>query len=80
VASPAEALTEIGIDVSHEFLTDAVVCAPDTVITIAAATPVPPPGNRYEDQEVDDPDAKPFPVAFGSGRGRRVIFRGSSTS
>ena len=53
------AMSEIGIDVSKEFpkpMTDEVVHAADTVITMGCGDACPIyPGKRYEDWEIDDP-------------------------
>jgi arsenate reductase (thioredoxin) len=54
-----EAMSEIGIDMSHEFpkpLTDEVVRAADVVITMGCGDACPIyPGKRYEDWELSDP-------------------------
>jgi arsenate reductase len=54
-----EAMSEIGIDMSHEFpkpLTDEVVRAADVVITMGCGDACPVyPGKRYEDWELSDP-------------------------
>jgi arsenate reductase (thioredoxin) len=60
-----EALAELGIDVSEEFpkpLTDEVVRAADAVVTMGCGDACPIyPGKRYEDWEVDDPEARDLP-------------------
>jgi arsenate reductase (thioredoxin) len=57
-----EAMSEIGIDVSHEFpkpLTGAMVKAADVVITMGCGDACPIyPGKRYEDWELEDPAGK----------------------
>jgi arsenate reductase len=58
----AEAMTEIGIDISQEFpkpLTGAMVKAADVVITMGCGDSCPIfPGKRYEDWELEDPAGK----------------------
>ena len=58
----AEALEELGVDMSEEFpkpLTDEVVRAADVVITMGCGDACPIyPGKRYEDWELDDPEGQ----------------------
>ena len=58
----AEALAEIGLDVSKEFpkaLTDDAVRAADVVVTMGCGDACPfYPGKRYEDWELEDPAGK----------------------
>ena len=58
----AEAMTEVGVDLSKEFpkpLTDEVVRAADAVITMGCRDACPIyPGKRYEDWELEDPAGK----------------------
>ncbi len=60
----AEALTEIGLDLSQEFpkpLTDEVVRAADVVITMGCGDSRPLyPGKRYLDWQLDDPAGQPI--------------------
>ena len=60
----AEAMTELGIDVSQEFpkpLTDEVVQAADVVVTMGCGDACPIyPGKRYLDWEVEDPAGQPL--------------------
>ena len=60
----AEAMNELGIDVSEEFpkpLADEVVQAADVVITMGCGDACPLyPGKRYEDWELDDPAGRPL--------------------
>ncbi|HMI28657.1 MAG TPA: arsenate reductase ArsC [Gaiellaceae bacterium] len=57
-----QAMEELGIDMAEEFpkpLTDEVVRAADVVITMGCGDACPIyPGKRYEDWELEDPDAK----------------------
>ena len=57
-----KAMAELGVDLAQEFpkpLTDEVVRAADAVITMGCGDACPIyPGKRYEDWEVDDPEAK----------------------
>jgi protein-tyrosine-phosphatase len=57
-----EAMSEIGLDVTHEFpkpLTDVVVRAADFVITMGCGDACPVyPGKRYQDWHVDDPSGQ----------------------
>ena len=57
-----EAMTELGLDISHEFpkpLTDDVVQAADIVITMGCGDACPIyPGKRYVNWELDDPAGK----------------------
>jgi arsenate reductase len=57
-----EAMAEVGVDLSKEFpkpLTDEVVKAADTVITMGCGDACPIyPGKRYEDWELEDPAGK----------------------
>ncbi len=61
-----EAMTEIGLDLSHEFpkpLTDEAVRAADVVITMGCGDACPIfPGKRYLDWVVDDPAGQPIEV------------------
>jgi arsenate reductase len=65
----AEAMREIGVDLSEEFpkpLTDEVVRAADVVITMGCGDACPIyPGKRYEDWQLDDP----------AGRGLETVRR-----
>jgi protein-tyrosine-phosphatase len=58
----AEAVAELGVDVSQEFpkpLTDEVVRAADAVVTMGCGDACPIyPGKRYEDWELEDPAGK----------------------
>jgi arsenate reductase len=60
----AEAMAELGIDLSHEFpkpLTDEVVEAADVVITMGCGDACPIyPGKQYLDWQVDDPAGQPI--------------------
>ena len=62
----AEAMREIGIDVSEEFpkpLADEFVQAADVVVTMGCGDACPVyPGKRYLDWEVADPAGQPLPV------------------
>ena len=62
----AEAMSEIGLDVSQEFpkpLTDIVVRAADVVITMGCGDSCPIyPGKRYQDWAVADPAGQPIEV------------------
>jgi arsenate reductase (thioredoxin) len=61
-AAVAEAMTEIGLDITQEFpkpLTDEVVRAADVVITMGCGDACPLyPGKRYLDWQLDDPAGK----------------------
>jgi protein-tyrosine-phosphatase len=61
-AAVAEAMTEIGLDITKEFpkpLTDEVVRAADVVITMGCGDTCPLyPGKRYLDWQLDDPAGK----------------------
>lgn len=60
----AEALAEVGLDISKEFpkrLTDDAVQAADAVITMGCGDACPfYPGKRYLDWQVDDPAGRPI--------------------
>ena len=62
----AEAMAEIGVDLSREFpkpLTDDAVRASDVVITMGCGDACPIfPGKRYEDWELDDPAGQDLPT------------------
>ena len=62
----AEAMAEIGVDLSREFpkpLTDDAVRASDVVITMGCGDACPIfPGRRYEDWELDDPAGQDLPT------------------
>ena len=62
----AEAMAEIGVDLSREFpkpLTDDAVRASDVVITMGCGDACPIfPGKRYEDWELDDPAGENLPT------------------
>jgi arsenate reductase (thioredoxin) len=62
----AEAMAEIGVDLSREFpkpLTDDAVRASDVVITMGCGDACPIfPGKRYEDWELDDPAGEDLPT------------------
>jgi len=62
----AEAMAEIGVDLSREFpkpLTDDAVRAADVVITMGCGDACPIfPGKRYEDWELDDPAGQDLPT------------------
>ena len=74
----AEALEELGIDMSEEFpkpLTDEVVRAADVVITMGCGDACPIyPGKRYEDWDLEDPSGKDLETvrAIRDEIGRRV--------
>ena len=65
----AEAMAEIGVDLSREFpkpLTDDAVRASDVVITMGCGDACPIfPGKRYEDWELDDPAGQDLPTVRG---------------
>jgi protein-tyrosine-phosphatase len=65
----AEAMAEVGVDLSHEFpkkLTDASVRASDVVITMGCGDTCPVyPGKRYEDWELDDPAGQDLQTVRG---------------
>jgi arsenate reductase len=60
----ADALAEVGLDVTREFpkpLTDDAVRAADVVVTMGCGDACPVyPGKRFEDWEVEDPAGKPL--------------------
>jgi arsenate reductase (thioredoxin) len=62
----AEAMAEIGVDLSREFpkpLTDDAVRTSDVVITMGCGDACPIfPGKRYEDWELDDPAGQDLPT------------------
>ena len=65
----AEAMAEVGVDLSREFpkpLTDDAVRASDVVITMGCGDACPIfPGKRYEDWELDDPAGQDLPTVRG---------------
>ena len=62
----AEAMAEVGVDLSREFpkrLTDDAVRTSDVVITMGCGDACPIfPGKRYEDWELDDPAGQDLPT------------------
>ena len=65
----AEALAEVGLDITREFpkpLTDEAVRAADVVITMGCGDACPVyPGKRYLDWQLDDPAGQPIDIVRG---------------